>query len=115
MWFQDEARIGQKGTLTRVWAETGSRPRAGRDERYKWFYIFGAICPREDKGAALVMPRVNTHAMNLHLQTISREVAADAHAALLLDQAGWHMTERIDVPDNITLVPLPPRSPELNP
>jgi len=53
--------------------------------------------------------------MNLHLAAISAEVAAGGHAALLVDQAGWHMTPRLVVPDNITIVPLPPKCPELNP
>ncbi len=46
VWFQDEARIGQKGTLTRLWARIGSRPRAPRDTRYEWAYLFGAGLPR---------------------------------------------------------------------
>lgn len=115
MWFQDEARIGQKGTLTRLWGKRASRPRAVRDQRYKYLYIFGAICPARDTGAALVMPRADTHAMQAHLDTISQAVAGDAHAVLLLDRAGWHTTGRLACPDNITLMPLPPRSPELNP
>ena len=45
IWFQDEAQIGQKGTLTRLWARIGSRPRAPRDSRYEWAYLFGAVCP----------------------------------------------------------------------
>jgi hypothetical protein len=53
LWWQDEARIGQQGTLTRVWAERGSRPSAPRDQRYHWAYIFGAICPARGIGAAL--------------------------------------------------------------
>jgi transposase len=53
--------------------------------------------------------------MNLHLAEIATAVAADAHAVLLLDQAGWHMSGKLVVPPNITLVPLPPRAPELNP
>ena len=44
IWFQDEARVGQQGTLTRIWAERGTRPRAPRDTRYIWSYIFGAVC-----------------------------------------------------------------------
>src|SRR6266481_696209 len=51
----------------------------------------------------------------LHLAEISRTVAPGAHAVLLLDQAGWHLSAKLDVPDNITLMPLPPKSPELNP
>jgi transposase len=53
--------------------------------------------------------------MQWHLDEISSQVAPGAHAILLLDQAGWHTTKKLAVPPNITLLPLPPRSPELNP
>ena len=53
--------------------------------------------------------------MNLHLTEIAKQVATGAHAVLLLDQAGWHMTEKLAIPPNITLLPLPPKCPELNP
>ena len=55
MWFQDEARVGQQGTLTRLWARRGTRPRAPKDCRYAWAYIFGAVCPARATGVALVM------------------------------------------------------------
>lgn len=116
IWWQDEARVGQQGTLTYVWAERGSRPAAPRDCRYTWAYIFGAVCPARETGAALVLPTVNTEAMSLHLAEISRHVAPGAHAILILDGAGWHKAGgALTVPDNITLVPLPPYAPELNP
>jgi len=54
-------------------------------------------------------------AMALHLEEISLAVAPEAHALVLLDQAGWHVSKTLPVPGNITLVPLPPKSPELNP
>jgi hypothetical protein len=53
--------------------------------------------------------------MALHLVEISRTVTPGVHAVLLLDQAGWHLSAKLDIPDNITLMPLPPKSPELNP
>jgi transposase len=115
IWFQDEARIGQKNKITRRWARRGTRPGAPRDQRTCSAYIFSAICPREGKGAALVLPRCNTQAMTLHLAEVSKAVKPRAHAVVLLDQAGWHGTKALEVPDNITLLPLPPRSPELNP
>jgi transposase len=62
-----------------------------------------------------VLPRCNTKAMQRHLQEISCQVSPGAHAVLILDRAGWHTTKKLQVPDNITLLPLPPRSPELNP
>jgi len=116
LWWQDEARVGQQGTTTRLWARQGSRPPAARDQRYAWAYLFGAVCPARGVGAGLVLPVANTHAMNLHLAEISATVAPGAHAVLTIDGAGWHQTGgRLVVPANITLLHLPPYSPELNP
>ena len=116
VWFQDEARVGQQGTLTRVWAARGSRPPAPRDQRYKWAYIFGAVCAERGTGAGLVLPYANADAMTLHLAEISRQVAPGAHAVVVLDGAGWHRQGgRLRVPDNISLLHLPRYSPELNP
>jgi hypothetical protein len=114
VWFGDEARVGQQGTLTRVWAKRGSRPRAPRDRRYTWAYLFGAICPERRVGAAVVLPKANIDAMEAHLAEISRCVGPGAHAVLVLDRAGWHASPRLRVPDNISLIPLPPYAPELN-
>lgn len=115
LWWQDEARVGQKNKITRRWARRGTRPRAPRDQRTKSAYIFGAICPRQGKAAGLVLPFCNTAAMNLHLQEISQAVSPGAHAVVLLDQAGWHTTGKLSLPNNITLMMLPSRAPELNP
>ena len=115
VWFQDEARGGQQGTLARIWARRGSRPRAPRDRRCAWAYLFGAVCPERAIGAGLVLPYANTEAMGLHLAEISREVTPGAHAVVVLDGAGWHDTPALRVPENLTLLPLPRYSPELNP
>src|SRR5271167_4118159 len=87
--FQDEARVGQKNTLTRVWGQTGSRPAAPKDLGFASAYVFGAVCPSQGKAAALIMPICNTAAMNHHLCEISSQVAADAHAVVILDGASW--------------------------
>jgi hypothetical protein len=115
IWFQDEARVGQKGTLTRLWARKGTRPRAVRDTRYEWAYLFGAVCPGRAVGAGIVMPHANTEAMNAHLKEIGKAVSPGAHAVVLLDGAGWHGSHELAPPENVTLVTLPPYSPELNP
>ena len=115
MWFQDEARIGQKNGLVRQWARRGTRPRQPADQRYQSAYLFGAICPARGVGAALAMPFANTQAMQAHLDEIGRTVARGAHAVLLLDRAGWHTTEKLTIPNNLTMILLPSRSPELNP
>jgi hypothetical protein len=115
IWFADEARIGQKNKITRRWAKRGTRPSAPKDQRTASAYIFGAICPAEGKGAGMVLPRCTTKGMTLHLNEIAQAVAPGAHALVLVDQAGWHQSKRLVVPDNITLGPLPAKAPELNP
>ena len=115
IWFQDEARIGQKNGRVRQWARRGSRPRQPADQRYDSAYLFGAICPARGTGAGLALPYADTEAMQLHLDEISRTVARGAHAVLLLDRAGWHTTANLNVPKNMTLIFLPSRAPELNP
>lgn len=97
-----------------MWARRGQRPRGARDRRYQWTYLFGAVCPARRVSAALVLPKANTQTFALHLEEISRQVAPGAHALLVLDGAGWHRAD-IPVPDNLTLLPLPPYAPELNP
>lgn len=87
-----------------------------RDNRHASVYLFGALCPARATGAAIVMPWVNSEAMSEHLRVIAKAVAPGAHAVLVCDGAGWHQRgERLTVPDNITLLSLPPYSPELNP
>ena len=107
--------MGQKNKLTYRWARKGSRPRAVHDQRTQSTYLFGAVCPELGTGAALVLPACNTEAMQLHLDEIATKVAPGAHAILILDQAGWHGAKDLKAPSNISLLPLPPRSPELNP
>ncbi len=115
VWFQDEMRVGQKTHRTRVWGRTGTRPRQVADLRTGCAYLFGAICPARGVGAAWACEKANTAAMQLQLDEIALQVAPGAHAVVVLDQAGWHTTQKLSPPDNLTLLPLPPRSPELNP
>lgn len=86
-----------------------------RDNRHDSAYLYGAICPDRGVGAAIIMPAANTEAMNEHLKEISTQVMPRAHAALICDGAGWHKSSELRVPDNMTLIPLPPYAPELNP
>lgn len=114
VWFQDEARIGQQGTLTRVWAQKGSRPTAVKQTEYEWAYLFAAVNPLTGASSALISPTVNTAYMDNHLEFISQEAGPGVHVVLVLDQAGWHVAKDLKVPANIALLHLPPYSPELN-
>jgi len=115
IWFQDEARVGQRGTVTRTWARKGTRPRLVRQQQFEYTYIFGAVCPARDEAVGLIMPAVNTEAMLVHLEHISMNVPVGRHAVIVLDKAAWHTTKRLKRFSNISLLPLPSASPELNP
>ena len=115
IWFQDESRIGQQGTITRMWAKKGTRPRAVRQQQYEYAYIFGAVCPQKDDAAAIIAPTVGINSMNAHLKVISKKVKHNEFAVVVLDRASWHTSKKVNKFKNIALLPLPPVSPELNP
>lgn len=115
LWFQDEARVGQKNGRVYQLPPKGTRPRQAADQRHENAYIFGAVCPALDKGAALVMLHANTEAMQKHLEEISASVATKAHGVVIMDGAGWHKSGALDLPENLSILFLPPYSPELNP
>ena len=98
-----------------MWGPRGSRPTAVKQTEYEWVYLFAAINPQTGQSSALLAPTVNTEYMNAHLEFISKAAGDDRHVVLVLDQAGWHVAQSLKVPKNITLLHLPPYSPELNP
>ncbi len=85
-----------------------------KDQRYRSAYIFGAVCPARDTGAALVLPYVSVAAMNLLLKEVASQLPPGTHATMLIDNAGWHTANDLRVPPNVTLVHLRAYSPELN-
>lgn len=111
----DEARVGQKGRTGFRWWVRGERPRGLCDRRFEWAYLFGAVRPATGADFALVLPEVSTGAMQTFLDHFAATLAEDAQAVLVLDRAGWHGSRSLVVPPSITLVPLPPYAPELNP
>lgn len=115
VYFQDEARFGQQGTLTNVWAPKGSRPTAVRQTEYEYLWVIGAVCPETGRSEGLLSPRLNTDVIQAFLQAFSVTLAADEQAVMIWDGAGFHTSGKLKVPENITLLQLPPYSPELNP
>ncbi len=117
VWYQDEARLGLKPIVRRVWARRGQRPRAPSQTRYEWLYVYGFVHPEGGETYWLVLPTVSIEAMSLALGEFARDVGAGPakQVVLVLDQAGWHTSGKVTVPEGITLMPLPAKTPELQP
>jgi transposase len=113
LWCEDEARIGQKGRVCHRWYERGVRPPGLADERFA--SLFAACRPGTDQAFALALPEATTASTAVFLERFARELEPGVQAALVLDRAGRHVARRLAVPANITLVPPPSHSPELNP
>ena len=97
VWWQDEARVGQQGTITRMWALKGTRPRAIRQQQFEYAHIYGAVSPSKDEGVALVLPVANSEAMSLHLEEISKKTEPGRVAVVIMDQAGWHTSSKLNL------------------
>lgn len=115
VWFQDEARFGQQNQTTHIWAKTGTRPRVVKQQQFEYGYLFGAVCPSTGQTEAIITPFVNKEAMTLHLKQISQATPSGRHALVVIDGAGWHTMDTAQPFDNLSLLKLPPYSPELNP
>jgi len=86
-----------------------------KQTNYKWVYVFGSVRPDTGDTHGWLMPCANTWVMNLYLDDFSKSLPSNVHALLVLDQAGWHNAGALSIPHNVSLLLLPPYSPELNP
>lgn len=114
LFTQDEARFGRISIIRRSWAPAGIRPRSPRQVIRKFVYAYTAVCPALGKMTSLILPAANSAMMSLFLDQVSKDFA-DYFILMLVDRAGWHVSARLKIPENIRLIPLPSHSPELNP
>jgi transposase len=115
IWFQDEARFGQQNTTTKIWAEKGTRPRVVQQQQYTYAYLFGAVCPSNGKTEAIIAPFSNMEIMKEHLALIASATEAGRHAVVVMDGASWHQEYLDKAFPNLSIIHIPPYSPELNP
>ncbi len=117
LWAEDEARLGLKPVMRRVWAPVGNRPVARFKRGYKWTYLYGFVRPESGKVYWLILPTVNVELFSMALKEFAKEVRAgeNKRVLLVLDQAGWHTSGEVEVPQGIHLEFLPTGSPELQP
>ena len=98
-----------------MWAKLGTRPRATRQTKYEWLYVIGAVCPLTGQSVGLLAPTINTEMINAFFDQFTQEVDPDVHVVMVWDQAGFHTSGALTLPGNVTVIPLPAYSPELNP
>lgn len=114
VYFFDEGRFGLQSTVTRCWGKRGEPTSVPVQQGYQSFYIYSAVNPCSGDSFSLFLPEISTDIMNLYLQEL-RKSSGDKKVLLMMDQAGWHKSHDLVIPDNIVIEYLPPYSPELNP
>lgn len=114
LFFQDESRFGRISQTIGCWAPIGQRPVVPSQIVREYTYSYTAACPSDGETVSLILPDMRTECMNLFLQELSNRYP-DEHIGLVLDGAASHRAKTLQVPDNISIIPLPPYSPELNP
>lgn len=112
--FQDEGRFGRISDGRSCWAPLPLRPSVGSQIVREYVYAYVAVCPQDGQMSSMILPWVDTGLMSLFLAQTAAQFP-DEHCVMILDGAGWHKAHDLVVPSNMTLVPLPPYSPELNP
>ena len=117
LWAEDEARLGLKPVMRRVWAPVGERPIARLKRGYEWTYLYGFVRPTTGEVYWLILPTVNKELFSMALREFAKEVGAgeDKRIVLVVDQAGWHTSGEVEVPEGIHPQFLPSGSPELMP
>jgi transposase len=117
LWAFDEHRIGLKPIRRRVWVRRGSQPVTIVQHRYEWLYLYGFVQPQTGATCWWLLPTVRTDIFSQVLAAFAEEVGAgpDKLVLVVLDRAGWHISDQVQVPEGIILIFLPPYSPELQP
>lgn len=113
----DEHRLGLKPILGKVWAKRGESFVVSVKQRYQWLYLYAFACPERGESQFWIVPGVNIPTFETILEAFAKGSGAgpDKHIVLVLDQAGWHVSKKLKVPEGITLLFLPSHSPELMP
>lgn len=115
VWAEDEARLGLKPILRRVWAKRGHRPEAIIYPRYEWLWVYAAVHPESGRVFWMILPYLNTEMMQVFLDEFASSSRKGKRIVVVMDGATAHRAKALRVPDRITLVGLPAYSPELNP
>ena len=112
--FEDEAGFGRINEPSSCWAPGGVRPIVPCQIVREYEQVYGAIDPISGDSCFIIAPKCDTACMNVFLSELSKQLGED-YVLLCLDNAGWHKSKGLIIPDNIRLFYLLPRTPEMNP
>jgi len=112
--FEDEARFGRINTPRACWAPLHTRPAVVAQAVRQYTYLYGAISPKDGLGAYLILPDMDAFCMQMFLEAVASKFKGE-YIAMIIDGAPNHRAKNLKVPPNMTLIFLPPYSPELNP
>jgi transposase len=115
IYYFDESRFGTHSKLGHGWSETGRRTTVPARLGFKNFYLYTAACPQNGDEFSLIMSHVDTDCMNVFLQEFAAQLPDGVLVTIVMDNAGWHTTNKLKIPENIEIVFQPPYSPEINP
>lgn len=114
LFFQDEGRFGRSNNLSRCWSPKGCRANVSKQIVRQYTYAYSSICPETGESHSLILSGSNTEIMNLYLDDLSKDYS-HYRIILCVDNAAWHKSKGLKLPDNIVFLYLPPYSPQLNP
>ena len=117
LWCEDEHRVGLKPILKRVYVPEGENPIAEVNWRFKWLWLYAFVHPQSGETYWWILPYVNIDVFTKVLADFAKEFGIGRHkrVLLVLDRAGWHLSQKVVIPEGIHLLPLPSHSPELQP
>lgn len=114
VFFEDEAKFGRMNHVRKCWVHRPDRAIVKKQAIREYLYAFTTVCPQTGETCSIISPLCNTEAMNALLHETSLTFP-NYRIIMIMDAAGWHTTKKLVLPENITILPLPPCSPELNP
>lgn len=117
LWCEDEHRLGLKPVIRHIYVPEGESPIANDNWQFKWLWLYAFVHPKTGETDWWILPYINTELFNRVLADFAREfdLSSDKHILLAVDQAGWHTSNDLEVPNGLHLILLPPHSPELQP
>lgn len=114
LFFEDEGRFGRSNTISHCWSPIGERPKVKKQIVRQYTYVYASVCPETGETFSLILPWSNTELYNVYLSELSAEYIR-YRIILCTDNAGWHISQSLEIPENIVFLYLPPYSPQLNP